>query len=129
MESWQKSHVAMVAPLGKVIYYDGGNNYTVANNKKAIHQMILELKENFIFLKRSGIEIEPFKLKIFLFLPMFILNPLMRFVYRTKWEENLISNHALNAKQEMDKISNDFLKLADLHGYNLVEFKRLSNLP
>lgn len=129
MESWQKSHVAMVAPLGNVIYYDGGNNYTVANNKKAIHQMNLALKENFIFLKRSGIGIHPFKLNIFLFMPMFILNPLMRLVYKTKWAETVISNHALNAKQEMDKISNDFLKLADLHGYNLVEFKRLSNLP
>lgn len=129
MERWQITHVAMVAPLGDVIYYDGGNNYTVANNKKAIRQMNLALRENFIFLIKSGIGIEPFKLNIFLFFPMFILNPLMRLVFKTKWAETVISNHALNAKQEMDKISGDFLKLADSHGYKLIEFRKLSNFP
>lgn len=125
MDAWQKSHVAMVAPLGAVIYYDGGNNYSVSKNKEAISLMNKTLKENFYFLKMSGIGIEPFKLTIFLFLPLCILNFIMRIVFNTKWAETVISNHALNAKQEMELISNEFLELAQEKGYQLDEFRIL----
>ena len=36
MDSWQKSHLAMVCPLAYGMYYDGGNNYTLSKNKKAM---------------------------------------------------------------------------------------------
>jgi 2-dehydropantoate 2-reductase len=127
MDAWQKTHVAMVAPLGDVIYYDGGTNYSVSKNKKAIRQMNLALKENFTFLKKSGIGIEPFRLSAFRFLPLFILNPIMRFAFNTKWAETVISNHALNARHEMEIISNDFLQLADSKGFKLQEFEKLLN--
>lgn len=127
MDAWQKSHVAMVAPLGDVIYYDGGNNYSVSNNKKAIRQMNLALKENFAFLKKSGIGIKPFKLNIFLFLPLYILNVVMKLVFKTKWAETVISNHALNARDEMELVSNDFLGLAASKGFRLEEFEKLLN--
>jgi len=64
MDSWQKTHVAMVGPLGDVIYFDGGNNYSVAKNDLAIRQINLALKENFNFLSSAGIGIVPFKLNI-----------------------------------------------------------------
>lgn len=127
MDVWQKTHVAMVAPLGAVIYYDGGNNYSVSKNKKAIHLMNKALVENFRFLKKSGIGIEPFKLNIIRFLPIPILNILMKYLYNTKWAEVVISNHTLNAVGEMDKISEDFLELAKQYGYNLSEFRKLLN--
>jgi 2-dehydropantoate 2-reductase len=125
MDAWQKSHVAMVAPLGTAIYYDGGNNYSVSRNKEAISQMNKALKENFYFLKKSGIGIEPLKLNVFLILPLCILNIIMRIVFNTKWAETVISNHALNAKQEMELISNEFLELAEEKGFKLDEFRRL----
>lgn len=125
MDVWQKSHVAMVGPLGDVIYYDGGNNYTVSQNSNAIRQMNLALKENFTFLKKSGTGIEPCKLNIFRFLPLFILNPVMRLAFNTKWAETVISNHALNARHEMEIISNDFINFANSKGFKLKEFKKL----
>lgn len=125
MDAWQKTHVAMVAPLGDVIYFDGGNNYTVAKNKVAIRQMNLALKENFYFLKKSGIGIEPCKLNIFRYLPVFLLDLIMKYVYNTKWAETVISNHALNARHEMDLISNEFIELAESKGFELTEFKKL----
>jgi 2-dehydropantoate 2-reductase len=36
MDSWQKSHLGMVCPLAYGMYYDGGDNYTLSKNKKAI---------------------------------------------------------------------------------------------
>lgn len=125
MDAWQKSHIAMIAPLASVIYLDGGNNYTVSKNKEAIRQMNLAIKENFRFLKDSKIGIEPFKLSIFLILPTGILNIIMKYIFDTKWAETVICNHALIARHEIECISRDFISLADKRGYNLAKFKKL----
>lgn len=125
MDAWQKTHVAMVGPLGDVIYFDGGNNYSVAKNSTAIELMNRALKENFNFLKDSGIGIVPWKLTVIRFLPLWILNRTMRYVFNTKWAETVIGNHALNARNEMKVISNEFIELAESKGYKLKEFEKL----
>jgi 2-dehydropantoate 2-reductase len=125
MDSWQKSHVAMVCPFAFGIYFDGGNNYTFSKNKAAIIQMNQALKEAFSFLKKSGIGIEPSKLNIFRLAPLWTLNLVMSFVFNTKWAETVISNHALAARGEMEMLFNDFLILAKDKGYNLTELKKL----
>lgn len=125
MDSWQKNHIAMIGTMGGAIYYDGGNNYSVAKNKKAIRQMNLALKENFNFLKKSDIGIEPGKLNIFRLAPLFLLDLVMKYIYNTKWAETVISNHSLNARNEMELISNEFIALAESKGFQLVEFKKL----
>ena len=125
IDSWQKSHVAMVCPLAYGIYFDGGNNYTFAKNKMAIIQMNKALKENFGFLKKSGIGVEPTKLNLFRFVPLRILNFFIPFVFNTKWAETVISNHALAARDEMEMLFNDFILLAKDRGYNFNELKRL----
>lgn len=126
MDAWQKTHVAMVGPLGDVIYYDGCNNYTVAKNKSAIEQMNLALKENFMFLDKSGIGIEPVKLSFFKIAPLWMLNIIMKFAFNTKWAETVISNHAINARAEMKIISNEFLQMAKSKGFRLPEFEKLT---
>lgn len=125
MDAWQKTHVAMVGPLGDVIYFDGGNNYSVARNSSAVKQMNLALKENFDFLKNSGIGIVPRKLNVIRLLPLWILNLTMKYAFNTKWAETVISNHALNARNEMKVISNEFIELAKSKEYNLKKFEKL----
>ncbi len=126
MDSWQKSHVAMVCPLAYGIYFDGGNNYTFSKNKLAIIQTNKALKETFSFLKKSGIGVEPVKLNLFRLAPLCILNFIMPFVFNTKWAETVISNHALAAREEMEMLFADFILLAADKGYNLIELKKLS---
>ena len=87
--------------------------------------MNLSLKENFRFLHRSGIGIEPCRLNIFRFLPVWLLNIIMKYVYNTKWAETVISNHALNARQEMILLTGDFLDLASSKGFELNELRKL----
>ncbi len=55
MDAWQKNHIALVGPLAGAIYFDGGNNYSVAKNKMAIRQLNMALKENFAFLKSRAL--------------------------------------------------------------------------
>lgn len=127
METWQKSHVAMVCPLAYGINFDGGNNYTFAKNKTAIIQMNKALKETFSFLKKSGIGIEPFKLNIFRMAPLWMLNLIMPIVFNTKWAEMVISNHALAARGEMEMLCNEFILLAKNKGYTLNYLNTLQN--
>ena len=126
MDSWQKSHVAMVCPLAYGIYFDGGNNYTLAKNKVAISQMNKALKETFSFIKDSGIGVEPPKLNLFRIAPLWLLNFVMPFVFNTKWAETVISNHALAARSEMEMLFNDFNLLAKDKGFNLTELKKIN---
>jgi 2-dehydropantoate 2-reductase len=125
MDGWQKTHVALVGPLGDVIYLDGGNNYSVAKNHKAIKQMNLALKENFKFLRESDIGIVPRKFNVIVFTPLWLLNLIMRFAFNTRWAETVISNHALNAKDEMRIISREFIEMAKEKGFELKEFKKM----
>ena len=125
IDSWQKSHVAMVCPLAYGIYFDGGNNFTFSKNKTAIIQMNKALKETFSFLKNSGIGVVPSKLNLFRLAPLYVLNFFIPFVFNTKWAETVISNHALAARDEMEMLFNDFILLAEDKGYNLIELQRL----
>lgn len=118
MDAWQKSHLAMVIPMANAIYFDGGNNYTTAKNKEAIHNMSLALKENFNFLKNSGIAVTPPKLNVFRLCPVWLLYSILKLMYNTKFCETLISNHALNAKHEMDLLNHDFAELVKRRGKN-----------
>ncbi len=128
MDSWQKSHVAMVCPLAYGIYFDGGNNYTFSKNKMAIIQTNKALKETFSFLKNSRIGVEPPKLNMLRLIPLPILNCVMPLIFNTKWAETVISNHALAARDEMEMLFNDFILLAEDNGYNLNELKKLNTL-
>ena len=125
MDSWQKSHVAMVCPIAYGIYYDGGNNYTLAKNKGAINQMNLALKETYNFLKHSEIRITPPKFNMFRLIPISILNLIIPLIFNTKWAETVISNHALSGRDEMEMLTKDFISLAESKGYDLVELKKL----
>lgn len=119
MDAWQKSHLAMVIPMANAIYYDGGNNYTTAQNKDAIHIMSMSLKENFEFLRAAGIDITPSKLNIFRLCPKWLLDVVLKKLYSTRFAETLISNHAIKAKQEMALLSKDFSELANNMGVTL----------
>ncbi len=125
MDSWQKTHVALVGPLGDIIYYDGGNNYSVARNKAAIKQMNLALKESFNFLNKSGIGIEPSKLSIIRFMPLMFLNIIMKHAFNTKWAETIIYSHAHNARIEMKTITREFLDMAKDKGFVLKELEKM----
>ncbi len=125
MDVWQKSHVAMVCPIAYGLYFDGGNNYTFAKNKKAVNHMIRAIQEAYNFLKTSGIGILPPKMNMFRLLPSVILRITLPLIFNTKWAETVISNHALSARAELEMLTGDFIALAESKGYDLTELKKL----
>jgi 2-dehydropantoate 2-reductase len=108
MYLWQKSHLALVTALANGIYFDGGNNYTTAENKEALTMISNLLKNNFGKLKAAGIKIEPFKLNIIRLCPVSIMNFVISRIFKTKFAEVCIASHAKNAKEEMKLLDRDF---------------------
>jgi len=125
MDSWQKSHVAVVC-LAYGIYCDGGNNYTLSKNKKIVNLMCMALKENLDFLSKSKFGVEPFKLNFFRIIPTFLLSVIMSRILNTQWAETVMSNHALAARNEMEILTSDFIQLAENYGFDLKYLKEMA---
>jgi len=111
MEAWQKTHLAMVVPLAKGIYHDGGDNYTTSKNKKALRMMSVMLRDNFQALRKINVPITPSKLNIFWMCPLWIMDLSLRLMYNTKFAETVIYSHAHIAKDEMLLLGKHFDKL------------------
>jgi len=110
MDAWQKSHVALVVPLANAIYYDGGNNYSTANNKKAVRMMSATLKKNFNAINAKGIPITPPKLNIFRISPLWVTDFLLKFFCSTKLAET-VSGHVPYIKDEVRLLEKEFDEL------------------
>ena len=101
MDAWQKTHVALVVSLAGGLYFDGGDNYTAAKNKKALRMSSLSARECFQALKRAGIPITPSKLNVFWICPLWLMDFALKLILNTKFAETVMYNHAIIAKDEM----------------------------
>lgn len=108
MEDWQKSHLALVLPLANGIYKDGGDNFSTSKNKAALEYMAHSLKSNFLKLTSSGIKIRPKRFLLLRYIPSPVLMFCLKLLYNTKLAGTVISEHALNAREEMNELQDDF---------------------
>jgi len=117
MDAWQKSHLALVIPLANGIYYDGGNTYTTAKNKKAIRMMSITLKDNFNALKTKGIPITPAKLNLFCFCPLWLMQICLKIFCNTKLAET-VSSHVPYIKEEMAMLDKEFTEITHTRSFD-----------
>jgi len=104
MDAWQKSHIALVVSLASGFYFDGGDNYSTAKNKEAVHMSSSLARKNFNSLKRIGIPITPRKLNIFRVCPLWLMDYLLSLIFNTRFAETVMASHAIIAKDEMHKL-------------------------
>jgi 2-dehydropantoate 2-reductase len=127
MDSWLLNHLAMVCPLGNAIYAAGGDNYTASKNHAVMKNTVLALKEAFLFLKRSGVGINPATNYLFICCPTFMLTFILRLVYNTRWAATVIANHSLNARTEMSLLSDGFIRIAVKKQKRIPYFEELAS--
>jgi 2-dehydropantoate 2-reductase len=123
MDSWLKSHLAMICPLAYGI--DSGDSFS--KNKKAITLMCRALKENFSFLYSSKYGVKPAMLHIYRILPNFLLVRIMRSVFNSTWIETMRKFQTPSAQNEMNLLANDFIRLAEENGVELQFLKEIMN--
>lgn len=110
MDAWQKTHVAMVVPIGNALYKFNSNNYELSKSYKALKTMILEIRDNFRALKKMEVAVTPKKLN-FYYLPCFILVPVFSLTMKSKIAEFAMAKHTIVAKNEMAELEKLFIEI------------------
>ncbi|HBE79441.1 MAG TPA: ketopantoate reductase family protein [Firmicutes bacterium] len=124
MDAWQKTHVAVILPIGKALNRFDSNNYKLAKSSGTIKQMLLATRECFEVLKELNIKVTPSKLNIY-YLPLFLLVPIFMRTMDTKIAETAYSKHNLVAQNEMEILEEQFRALIASSGVKTPNFNSL----
>ncbi len=112
IDAWLKSHVAVISPIALALYAAGGDNYRLARTPDAIVLAIRALREGFRVLRALNIPITPRTLRIYEWIPEFILVPLVQRLFNTQHAEIGIAGHANAARDEMKLLADEFRAFA-----------------
>lgn len=107
MQIWQVCHLAMVVPLADA-YYMAEKPQEADKDKNAMRNTAGQLHENFTRLHQCGILISPPKLNLFRLCPVRILSRILPVVFRSKFGNRFMFQHAMKAKEEMHTLHDRF---------------------
>ena len=107
MQIWQLCHLAMVVPIADA-YYEADNPEKTGYEQKIMHKTAKALKRNLQFVRETCGKLSPWKMNIFLFVPLPILTFIMSFVYRSTFGEKFMYQHSINALDEMRELHKKF---------------------
>lgn len=110
MEAWQKTHVAVVVPIGKALYRFDSNNYRLSRSYSTLKKMVLATRECFQVLNSMNVKVTPAKLN-FYYLPLFLIVPIYMLLMNTKIAEFAMAKHTIVAKDEMEVLEKQFRSL------------------
>jgi len=109
-DEWQKTHVAVILPIGKALYRFQSNNYELSKSYSTLKNAVLGTRELFRILKSIDVRIEPKKLN-FYYLPIWLMVTVLMMVMKTKIAEFAMAQHSMVAKEEMDAVEAQFMTL------------------
>lgn len=121
MDAWQKTHVAVILPIGKALYKFDSNNYKLSKSYSTIKKMILATRECFKVLNKMNVKVTPSKLN-FYYLPLFLIVPIFMLIMNTKTAEFAMAKHTIVAKEEMkvlERLFRSIIKESNLKTPNL----------
>ena len=110
MDWWQKTHVAIILPIGKALYRYESNNYELSKSYKTIKNMIYGIRELFAILESNGVKITPMKLKLY-YLPVILIGKMWQKILGTKMAEYAMAKHTIVAKKEMEELEKQFMSM------------------
>jgi len=105
MHIWQICHLAMVVPLADA-YYTTERPQEAGKDKNGMRRTAVQLHENFTRLRQCGISISPPKLNLFRLCPVGILCKVLSTVFRSRFGDRFMFQHAMKAKKEMQILHN-----------------------
>ena len=107
MHKWQLCHLAMVIPIADA-YYEAVCPKEVGLEKDIMQRTAKRLKRNFIFLKKDLGEISPWKLNVFIILPVKILAFALRFLFKSSFGDKFMYRHSMKTRDEMIRLHREF---------------------
>jgi 2-dehydropantoate 2-reductase len=122
-DEWQKTHVAVILPIGKALYRFQSNNYELSKSYSTLKNAVLGTRELFRILKSINVSIEPKKMN-FYYLPVWMIVPVLMIVMKTKIAEFAMAQHTIVAKEEMDAVEKKFFTL-NTQGISLSSYDKI----
>jgi len=110
MDAWLKYHAAIILPLAGAYVRAGRSLKELSKNKQGIALMFRAMREGFRALKKLGFRVTPGSLKMFEWLPLWILVPSMQRILKTKRMEYAFA-HADAARNEMKVLAEEFREI------------------
>ncbi|WPC42734.1 ketopantoate reductase family protein [Clostridium sp. JS66] len=107
IDSWQKTHVAIIVPVANAIYKNSGNIKLLADNNPDLKLMIRGIREGLSSLKELGYSVEPGSLNLF-YMPIWFLALVYRFAFKSKIADFSMARHANKAKNETIELQKSF---------------------
>ncbi|MBC6307987.1 ketopantoate reductase family protein [Listeria sp. FSL L7-1582] len=111
MDAMQKTHVALVAALSKDMYAENGlKTQAEVITATSIEQIAWTMKNYLTALERSGVAINPSKMKMLQRMPVGLLRFLLKRILTSKIATDvLFSDHAVNMSAEVESMNQDLL--------------------
>lgn len=111
IDSWLKTHMALIAPLAMGGYAARDRDTTLGKDIELVNITIEGFKESIKALKKLNIMILPKKYKIMTWIPKSIIRKKIIDLTDSDFGRIALSGHANAAKQEMRKITDDFFNV------------------
>jgi len=110
MHLWQLCHLAMVVPIADA-YYEAKEPSRAGYDLLLMKKTAIKIKRNLRFIKRHKGNISPAKMKLFLYMPSWILTLGMSFVFKSRFGDKFMYQHSMKAPYEMRQLH------SQLYGY------------
>lgn len=110
MDSWQKTHAALVTCIANALYEFECNNFRLGRTYNAVKLMTQGIQEGRQVLRKNGIKPTPGKL-FWLDIPTFILAFIFSLFMKTTLAEITMAKHCIVAKNEMIFLQHEFDEL------------------
>jgi 2-dehydropantoate 2-reductase len=117
MEDWLLCHAAAVIPAAFACYYTGGNLKKIKKNKEYINKLVDAVIEGYSAIKMAGHSLLPKSEESFETKKFKRINfRLYKLLAATFLGRICVSDHAMNAVDEMGKLAQDLQKFMDESG-------------
>ena len=110
IDAWLKTHTALVAPLAGALTLAGGDNFSLARDRKNVRLAAKGIRESLHILQSKNIPLIPSAAKLYIRLPEFLLVFLLQRLLARK-EVGYAFAHADKAKPEMALLIHELLTL------------------
>jgi len=125
MDAWLKYHAAIILPLAGAYVRAGRSMKELSKDKQGIAVMFRAMRDGFRVLKKLGFPVTPSSLKMFEWLPLWILVPSMQRVLKTKRMEYAFA-HGDAARNEMKVIVEEFREIIRSSSVQTAAYDELS---
>jgi 2-dehydropantoate 2-reductase len=126
MDAWLKTHVSFITSVAGALYMVDCNNYALAKTPDGVPLMVRGVREGFRVLRKLGVTVTPFKLRVlFEWLPFPVPVAYRRNYLNSSMGDYFLARHTRAAREEIQELAGEFRILIGKAGIRAPALGRL----